>query len=443
MKLVPRVLGLAAWAILAIGIGMFATGRQQAARRFLAQSVGPAAPLHLPAESDYVRQLYGQPLGDRFETIARAAQILHLAGQPEKAQLLTRFFAYCNVERLLGQDDACKRETVRSAVDKAGRLALDAAWSADPELTSRLEHLLSFSFASEQQMHDGFPRFVWNNIHYIAPGVVRYDYGNQLFVLLAVQNRGPWEIVRFRAMAALSGDHRIGLECDSNPSPFYWSHPFTPGTQEIRICSLLEVTTSEALVAAVHRAQLEGPPNVQLDGLELKNPYVWITDAAGDGISRFTLHPVDFIGEMPNAEFPYSHSADLQRELEHTRCESTDTCPSRGQVASLAFYDFFQRRLPLLPFLVGLLMGVGIGGGLVASFRLAGIVTAVVAVGIAGTIALAFHTAANGPPGESRGWALFGLLHLSVYAIGALLLWIPGLFLGFALAKWVRDLSST
>jgi hypothetical protein len=38
------------------------------------------------------------------ETIAKATQILDLAAQPQQSKLLVRFFAYCNVQRLLGQD---------------------------------------------------------------------------------------------------------------------------------------------------------------------------------------------------------------------------------------------------------------------------------------------------------------------------------------------------
>ena len=116
MERVPRLVGLAAWAILVLGAGMYVTGSHLAAQRFMTQVAGPTS---LPAQSDYVSQAYGQRLGNDAEMIARATQILDLAALREQSRRLRRFFAYCNVQRLLGQDDACTRETVRSAVDKA------------------------------------------------------------------------------------------------------------------------------------------------------------------------------------------------------------------------------------------------------------------------------------------------------------------------------------
>ncbi|MGH7105288.1 MAG: hypothetical protein ACREFT_02125, partial [Acetobacteraceae bacterium] len=368
MKLVLWGLGLAAWVILALGIGMFATGWQLADQRFRAEESGPS---HLPAQSDYVRRLYGQPLDNRLETIERAARILDLAGQRQKAHLLSRFFGYCNVQRLLGQEDACTRETVRSAVAKAEGLAPDTAWPADSELTSRLEHVLSFSWASKQQMQNQLrSEQGGQDGRYAGPGILRVDGQHQDdFVLLAVHNRGPWEIAGFGATLKLSGDRPIALQCDRNPFPFFWPHAFTTRTEEIRVCKQPENIATEALVAAVQQARRKGPPDVQLEEFELKNPYVRITDDADGGTSRFTLYPVHFPIE---AAFSPRSTFDLLRELKKTSCESTDTCPSWGQAASLAFYDFFGRHILLLPFLVGLLMGVGMGGGFVASFRLAG-----------------------------------------------------------------------
>jgi hypothetical protein len=52
-------------------------------------------------------------------------------------------------------------------------------------------------------------------------------------------------------------------------------------------------------------------------------------------------------------------------------------------------------------------------------------------------MAFAFQAAGSRAPGESRAWAEWGTLGIAVVAIGALLLWIPGLFLGLLLTKWV------
>jgi len=76
MERVPRLVGLAAWAILVLGAGMYVTGSHLAAQRFMTQVAGPTS---LPAQSDYVSQAYGQRLGNDAEMIARATQILDLA----------------------------------------------------------------------------------------------------------------------------------------------------------------------------------------------------------------------------------------------------------------------------------------------------------------------------------------------------------------------------
>jgi hypothetical protein len=422
MERVPRLVGLAAWAMLVLGAGMYVTGSHLAAQRFMTQVAGPTS---LSAQSDYVSQVYAQRLGNDAEMIARATQILDLAAQREQSKRLRRFFAYCNVQRLLGQDDACTRETVRSAVDKAERLATDAQWPVDNELGSSLNQALSFSLATERQMRDGIdaPGF-WQYHQYDRPGVLSYDNAKHAFILLAAKNQARWEIARFRASLTLPANPPIELKCDWNPFPFQWRHPLTPSAEVIRVCQQPEGLKLSDLLPAVRQAQLASLP-VQLEEFELKSPYVRVTVTDEGNLRRFTLHPVaNFTTEFAPDSVPRAVSSDVQRELKQASCAKTSSCPSEGQSTSLAFYNFFQKNYILLPFLVGVLMGIGIVATVFSSCTIGG-------------IAFAFQAASSLAPGESRAWAEWGTLGIAVMAIGALLLWIPGLFLGLLLTKWV------
>jgi hypothetical protein len=435
MERVPRLVGLAAWAMLVLGAGMYVTGSHLAAQRFMTQVAGPTS---LSAQSDYVSQVYAQRLGNDAEVIARATQILDLAAQREQSKRLRRFFAYCNVQRLLGQDDACTRETVRSAVDKAERLATDAQWPVDNELASGLNQALSFSLATERQMRDGIdaPGF-WQYHQYDRPGVLSYDNANHAFMLLAAKNQARWEIARFRASLTLPANPPLELKCDRNPFPFQWRHPLTPSTEVIRVCQQPEGLKLSDLLPAVRQAQLDSLP-VRLEEFELKSPYVRVTVTGEGNLRRFTLHPVaNFTTEFAPDSVPRAVSSEMQRELKQVSCAKIRSCPSQVQSTSVAFYNFFQKNYVLLPFLVGVLMGIGIGGLFARSLLTAGIVATVFSSCTIGGIAFAFQAAGSLAPGESRAWAEWGTLGIAVMAIGALLLWIPGLFLGLLLTKCV------
>jgi hypothetical protein len=138
-----------------------------------------------------------------------------------------------------------------------------------------------------------------------------------------------------------------------------------------------------------------------------------------------------------SASTPRTVLSEVQLELKQVSCAKISSCPSQGQSTSLAFYDFFQQNYVLLPFLVGVFMGIGIGGLFARSLLTAGIVATALVSAPSEVLTLRFKPAGSRAPGESRAWAEWGTLGLTVMAIGALLLWIPGLFLGLLLTKWV------
>lgn len=436
MKRVPRLLGLAAWAILALGVGLYLTGSHLAAQRFMTQRLGPAS---LPTQSDYVTQVYKQRLSNDAAMIAKALQILDLAAQRQQSKQLRRFFAYCNVQRLMGQDDACTRQTVRSALDEADGLAAEAQWPVDDTLAHILDHTLTFSLATERQMRDNIdaPGF-WQYHQYDSPGILSYDKAAHAFILLAVKNQGPWEIARFKAWLKLPGNSPIELRCDWNPFPFQWRHPLSPQTEVIRVCRQPESLKVSDLISAVRQAQLSSL-SVRLEEFELKNPYARVTVTGEGDLRGFTLHPVaEFTAEYAPDSVQRSVDSEVQAELKQVNCARIGSCYSQTQSISLALYEFFQKNYLLLPMLVGALMGIGIGGLFARSLLWGGIVAAIFSICILGGLAVAFHAAGSRAPGESRAWAEWGTMVIGVMATRALLLWLPGLFLGLLLAKSVR-----
>jgi hypothetical protein len=436
LKLALRLIGVAAWAFLALGIALMTTGSKLAAERFMTHAIGPS---RLPAQSEYIRGVYDQQLGNDIETVSGAMQILKLAGQSQQSKLILQFFAHCNVQRLLGQEDACTRETMRSAMDKAKELAPDSQWPVDDELEARLAHVLSFSLATEQQMRDGIhsPGF-WQYHQYAGPGVLTYDNGKHAFILLAVHNHGRWEVARFHASLTLPGN-RIELKCDWNPFPFGWAHPLSPDTEVIRVCEQAATLKLEELLPAIEQAQRDGSLSVRLREFELKNPGVGITDEDAGAQHHFSLHPLSaFTTEFAPDSIPFGLGSKIQRELNQTDCQKLGTCRSLTQSASLAFYDYFQKYYPAVPFLVGLLMGIGIGGLFARSLRYSGIVAAAGVICTVGALTVAFHAAGNRAPGEARAWAEWGTMGIAVLAVGALLLWVLGLAVGTAVTRLIR-----
>jgi hypothetical protein len=433
-----RFLGLAAWTILVLGIVMYSSGSHLAAQQFMTQANGPTS---ISAESAYVSQVYGKRLGNDTDTVARAIQVLDLAGEHEQSKQLARFFAFCNVQRLLGQDDACTRETVRSALDARGILPADAQWKVDDELASRLNQLLSFSLATEQQMHDGINSYgFWNYNRYESPGVLSDDNGKNASIVLAARNQGRWEVASFRARLTLPAEHPIELDCGRDLFPFHWLHPLSPATEVVRVCWRNGGLDLPDMLPAIQKIQRQDPLPVRLEEFEIKKPYVRVTVESDGNVRRFTLHPApNFTTEFARFSVPLSVSNEVARELKYTSCEKLNSCPSGGESAALGFYDFCRATFLLLPFFVGILMGIGIGGLFVKSLGSAGFIATVVALCTLGGLVILFQVAGSGRPGEGRSWALFGIMGLAALSIGALLPWIPGFLLGFGLTKWVRE----
>lgn len=423
MDLPRKIIALAAWAALALAVGMLVNGARLATRQSIAREAGPG---RLPAQSEFIRRIYAQPVGNDADSIDRATRVLDLAGQHDLAMRLTDFFAYCNIERLRGQDDACTRESVRSAVDRNDVPASDAEWPVDGNLASDLEHALSFSLATEQQMRDGIqsPGF-WEYHRYDGPGVLTYDNPTHgALIFLAVRNRSRWEVARFKARLELQGDNAgpMELRCDQNPFPFFWLHPFTPGTEVLRVCRAPDSVKLPDLLAAVRRLQHSDSLPIRLDEFELKQPYVRVSIEDDGTTHPITLHPVrDFTAEfIPNTGTAASR---LPQELSNVSCQELATCLPAGEAASLALYNFFQRNTLALPVLAGVLMGIGIGGLIRRSLRTGGIIVGVVVVGAIAIIAVSF---------QSSAMLAFGL---TVIALGAVPLWFAGFFLGILLTR--------
>jgi hypothetical protein len=100
----------------------------------------------------------------------------------------------------------------------------------------------------------------------------------------------------------------------------------------------------------------------------------------------------------------------------------------------VALLDFFNQHipLPLIPVVIGLLMGVGLGGLFRKAFLLAGILAAVAVACIIGWFTFEFH-AINTSGGE-KGFALLGMGELLFLSANGWVLWFVAMLVGVLLA---------
>jgi hypothetical protein len=441
MKLLRRLVPLLALISLVCGGAMLSKGSILANQRLMMKASGRRS---VPAESDYVRGVYDRPLSNDVETIGRAMQALDFARQFDQSKLLERFFGYCNVQRFLGDDLACTRETVRSAIDKAARLAPNAQWAVDAQLAPQLASALSLSLATEPVIRASTDSYgFWEYHSYDGPGLLRYENpAHGAFVIIAARNDSAWEVTGFKGRLTLSppGAMPIALECDWLPFPFRWPGPLTPGTEAIRLCKERSTVKVDELLAAVHQARQDGSLSIRLEGFSLENPYVRVVDDDEGPQHLFTVHAEgNFSGWFGPHGLTPSISDQVARELAQLRCDKIASCPSTTEVASLALYDFFDQHHVWLPLLIGLLMGITIGG-LRRSLAVGGILSGTLLLGAVGGLGYFFYLVSKSH-GEGAGFAAMGLVGLTIIGANAFILWVPSLFVGIWLMKSLRKFA--
>lgn len=417
---------------------MLVTGSKEADRQRMEQSIGRT---NVPADSSFVRAVYEQPVGTDSAALARAMQVLDYAGKWDQARLLGKFFSYCGVQRFLGEGDACTRETVRTAVGKVTGLASNTQWPVESELEPKLNQALSISLADQEVMRRSTSELQWGRLSYDSPGILRYDSpANGAYLFIAARNNSAWEITSFsaRVRLQLAGAATLELKCRSwIPFPFFWPGPLGPGEAAIGYCERPDTIELDDLLAAVHDAQ-RGPLSVWVEEFAVKDPLVRVVDLGAAPTHSYAVRLAgDLLTPSRNAGAP-SPPMQVARELATADCSQTGTCPSAYQRASLSVFDFLQRNPPLIPAIVGLLLGIGVGAMFRRSLLTGGLLSAGMLACIIGGLAYLFHRIDSG--GGEKGFALMGMIGLTQVAAVGFVIWLPALFAGVLLARflWAR-----
>jgi hypothetical protein len=424
MKYLRRAIALLALASLVLSADLLMTGSRYAHERQIGAH-------RIPPESDYVRSVYDQQVGTDAKALLRAMQILSRAGQVEQSSLLERFFGYCSIKRFLGEDVSCSGLTVRSAVNRAAGLAPSDKWPVDGPLEAKLAEALSFSLASEELLRQSTGALTWKGLSYEGPGILRYEspvHGAHLY--LAARNRSAWELLGFRIRLQLRAP--LEIKCSSwMPFPFYWPAAFVPQSEALAYCEPPAGFSVEDLVAAVHEARQQDSLSVWVEEFTLKDPNVRVVDNGKSPVHRFTLNLAHNLSVVQKDR--QSIDEQLSRELADVSCSRTATCPSAFESVSVALLDFFNQHipLPLIPVVIGLLMGVGLGGLFRKAFLLAGILAAVAVACIIGWFTFEFH-AINTSGGE-KGFALLGMGELLFLSANGWVLWFVAMLVGVLL----------
>ncbi|MGH8141395.1 MAG: hypothetical protein ACREU2_02565 [Steroidobacteraceae bacterium] len=440
MKYLPRVIAVIALAALVFWPSIYTTGSRAARARPMSRPMSRALGVTgVPADSDYIRSVYARAVGTDADAVLREALMLSLAGQRQQSKLLERFFAYCSVQRFIGENAACTNQTVRAAVDRAPGLSPGDKWPIGGELESKLAEALTFSLANEPLLRRSTDQTTWSTLTYEGPGLLGYNRQVKgAYVLLAVRNQSSWEMVNLVVRLRLPSSHSapIALECSTWAVPFPFSSPrvLRPQSEAIVYCDPPRNIALGDLLAAVKAAQQQPSLAIQIEEFTLEEPLVTVADD-GAPLHQFTAHVVRNVSFMvQNGNRPRTEAEVIDRELAGVTCSQLSTCPSLFQSASLALFGLFA-KVPLvaLPIIVGLLMGLCVGGFFRRTLLFGGIAVALVLVCTIGGYFYALHQIFVSK-GE-HGFALLGMVKLAQLGVIAFVLWLPALFIGVQITK--------
>jgi hypothetical protein len=429
----PKAIAFCALATLLGGASLLATGIAESTRQATAKQSGLTK---IPHDSELVRSLLDAHLDDRTEALERTLWLLAAADRAADAENLNRFFVDCNLRRLLAEDDACRRETVRSAIARGAALPeRDGALSIPRDVEAELAQELSLSWPDEALLRASAGEQNWPRLRYDGAGVLRYSDPDGAYVFVAARNLGPWGISswRIRLILQRSDAKPLQLECDSNnPFPFH-DGSLAIGAQGAAHCNVLGSEPVEQVIGALRDAGDAPFPQATFAQLALRDPYVRVTDV---GAARFKVEPMD---RLPIGSLTRS-IAGLPHELAALDCNRLASCPSLFASAAVRFAAFFDARLKLVPALLGALLGLAIGGLARRSLTIGGAFAGVfVLLAIVG-IALLFGMVSQGS-GE-KGFPLLGIAML-IYGAGVGFgLGLPAFFIALLLMKTVRARSA-
>ena len=428
----PRILGLCALAAFIVGAILLVTGLNESSQRAIEKQNGLTK---IPHDSEFVRALLGSKLEDDEATFARVSWLLGAAGRSDEAVSLRRFFADCNLRRFVEEDDACRRETVSSAIAKGAALSDRSQPLAVPRsVEARLLQAFSLFWPDEASLRANVGERDWPRYRYEGAGVLRHVDPDGAYVVVAARKQGPWEVQTWLARVVLqrAGGAPIKIECGSDyPLPFR-DRSIAVGAEAVSSCNILGRESLEQAVAALRETAAGAAPQLNVAWLALSNPSVRVTDEGPGASPRFKVEPV---GRGPIGGLRTGF-AGLPHELAAVDCHRLATCPSVYEAMAVPFAEFFGRHLLILPALIGALLGLAIGGLVRRSLTFGGAFAALLVVGAIVGIGLLFNSASQG--GGERGFALMGIAVLMYGAGVGFALGLPAFFIGLLLMRALR-----
>ena len=333
----PRTLALCALATLIVGAILLITGVDESGQRAVEKQNGLTK---IPHDSELVRSLLDAPLEDDEDAVDRTSWLLAAADRSNEAVSLNRFVVDCNVRRFVGEDDACHRETVSSAITKGAALTgQPGARAAPPNVEARLAQTLSLSWPGEALLRATVDPRNLQRFRFDGAGVLRYVEPPEANVVIAVRNQGPWEVAAWGVRIALSraGGAPIKFQCDSDRVlPLYRGGSLAVGAQAVAQCYVLSRESQEQATAALLENAAGAGPQAYFGEMTLRNPSVRVTDEGPAASPRFKVEPM---GQRPVGGLRRS-LADLPHELAAMDCNNIAHCPSAFADIAIRFNIF-------------------------------------------------------------------------------------------------------
>jgi hypothetical protein len=428
-----RILGFVALVALAGGVSLLMTGFNESSRRAIEQQSGYQS---IPADSAFMRSVLAAPLSDDLVEAKRASWLLTLAGRSTDADDLERFFSDCSARRVLGEDDACRHETVASAIDKgAASRGPTKPVGAPAALEARLADSVSFLLPDESLLRASASEDTWRQHVYDGPGVVRFQSSNGAYLFIAARNRSDWTIREIRAELTLRLPHgkSRNVRCDSQFLYPFFTATMAPGGTMLARCQTPDGVPLDDVVAAV-RAMPPDAPAVQISELELKDPYATIVHHGVTARPRFTVAPLSFFNAVDRTI--NVSLAEVRQSLRDKDCHELGTCATAWQAFAMSASAPFIDQPVLIPPLLGVLLGIIVGGFVRRSFVVGSAFAGLLVLVAIGGIVYLFQSVSS-QAGE-KGFALMAVGALT-FGIGtAFVMGLPTFFVTLVLMRALR-----
>jgi hypothetical protein len=321
----------------------------------MARSVGVQ---HVDPHSDYIEAIYAAHVDDAVEAARSKVAALELAGKWEDAKGLAEFFGSCSLERFLGDDEACRKETVRAAIGWGRFGGIPHSKPLTGALAGKAAGAVALSVPEHFDLSQMIP-----DLDRIA-SEYRIDHRaveelRGAYPIIAVKNTSPWVVTSVETdldLPAPIANPPVHAHCHLTILQFLHPDGVPPGGTLYTRCIIPERAISPAALAeAIRRAQESGTPFLHAAFIGLKDPPVNI---GVDSTGRFEVTPqLSSLFDSTGGQA----SADVKREIGQLDCKTTRSCPPMLNAVSLPAYNASGSHPAVLVSVAGLLIGVAVG----------------------------------------------------------------------------------